>query len=239
MKRTLAILLALLLAGAAALAETATLTGAVAPAERTLTVQGVGVVKVNADRATINLGVREVAPDVMTAQSTVNEKLDAVIVALKAAGAAESAISTDGIGIYPNYDYSEDERIVGYTAYNSISVTLTDVENVGSYIDAAFAAGANSLDYVQFSAADTGDAADQALALAVESARRKAQVLAEAAGVELGEILELRDSADSGYDANMFYAKSEAAADMGAGTQVLASQQQVSASVYITFAIGD
>ena len=123
--------------------------------ESTLTVRGAGVVYVDADRVTISVGVREVAAQVTDAQSAVNEKISAVISAMNDLGVTGDSISTNSIGIYPNYDYSSnEEQINGYTAYNSILVVISDVSNAGTYIDAAFAAGANSLDYVDFSAAD-------------------------------------------------------------------------------------
>ena len=227
MKKTLAILLAALLAlaGIGAMAEGST-----------MTVQGVGMVHVEADRANISLGVREAAEDVMTAQGTVNDKLDAVIAALQEMGVGRESISTNGIGIYPLYDYSEGERITGYTAYNTINVTVADVDNVGAYIDAAFAAGANSLDWVEFSASDTQEAGERALALAVESAAAKARVLAQAAGVELGQIVEIRENADSYYGATPTFARVEEA-DAGGGTKVLASGQQVSEDVSVTYEI--
>ena len=218
---------ALLLAGMSAVAET------------TITVQGGGNVKVDADRVSISLGVREIAGDVMTAQSAVNEKIAAVVDALKEMGVGADAISTNGIGIYPNYSYDEVESINGYTAYNNIYLTLADVNNTGAYIDAAFAAGANSLDEVEFSATDTEEAAQKALALAVDSAKEKARVLADAAGLKLGAILEIREGDSLGYDPNALYAKNEASMDAGAGTEVLASKQTVSATVVVTFAAGE
>ncbi len=227
MKRILAIVMAALLAlaGLGAMAE-----------DGRLTVQGIGVVRVDADRANICLGVRLVAGDVATAQEAVNGTMDAVIAALKDMGLGADALSTSGIGIYPNWDYSDVETITGYTAYNSLNVAVTDVENVGAYIDAAFAAGANSLDYVEFSATDTDEAGEKALTLAVESATEKARVLAEAAGVELGEIVNITENADSYYGGTSPYVRSETA-DAGKGTQVLVSAQQVTATVNVTFDI--
>lgn len=228
MKKVLAMLIVMMLLSVGALAE------------GTLTAQGVGVVLVDADRAVVSLGVRESAVDVMTAQYTVNAKIEAVISALKAAGLADEAIETNGIGIYTNYDYSDSfsgEQLKNYTAFNSVVITLTDVDRVGRYIDIAFAAGANELDYVQFFAVDTAEAADKALTLAVEAARQKAQTLAAAAGVELGELLEIRDASSDVYDVSNGFAKTEEA-DSGAGTVVLASRQQVNASVTLVYAIG-
>lgn len=213
------------------------LTQAWALAESKITVQGVGAVKVDADRVNINLGVREIAEDAMSAQGAVNEKIDTVIEALKGMNVSKDAISTSGISLYPNYNYDDGETIIGYTAYNTIQIILTDVENTGSYIDAAFAAGANSLDYVEFSAAETEEASQRALTLAVSNAREKAQVLAEAAGLKLGAVLEIRDDGYSGYESDAMYAKKEDNAGMGGGTEVLASKQTVSATVSITFAL--
>ena len=206
-------------------------------AEATLTVQGVGAVNVDADRATVCLGVREIAEEVIAAQAAVNSRIESVVSALEAIGIGKDNINTNGIGIYPNYDYSDYERITGYSASNSLNITVTDVERVGEVIDAAFAAGANSLDYVDFTATDTAEASDRALALAVESAMAKARVLAKASGVTLGQIIEIRDASDYSYDYNAPYARTEETKDMGAGTLVMASGQKVTACVSITFAI--
>ncbi len=230
MTRIVAIILAVLML----------LTASMALAESTMTVQGVGTVKVKSDRAGISLGVRETDRELMAAQTRVNEKIADIIKALKAMGVAEEAITTNGISIYPNYNYDVEETISGYTASNTLYVLVADVDNTGAYIDAAFAAGANSLDYVEFSAVETDDAAARALQLAVDSARAKAQVLADAAGMKLGGVLEIRDDGSSGYVSGDFYAKTNAAeADAGAGTGVMAGMQTVYASVSITFALED
>lgn len=226
-KKVLAIVMAALLALSSV--------GALAYEVGKVTVQGVGVVQLDADTVTICVGVREVSSDVASAQATVNERIDAIVKALADMGVGKDAVSTDSIGIYPNYDYSDDEVITGYTAYNSLRVVVKDVDDAGAYIDAAFSAGANSLDYVDFSASDTAEAGSQALALAVESARAKAEVLAQAAGAQLGQIVEIVENPDGYYGDTTAYARVESAKDAGGGTQLLASKQQVTASVNVTF----
>ncbi len=212
------------------------LVGTAALAQSTITVQGIGSVSVDSDRAGISLGVREASAEVMTAQSMVNERISAIVEALKAMGLSDEAISTNGIGIYPNYNYDDGETIIGYTAYNNIYLTVTDVNNTGAYIDAAFAAGANSLDYVEFSAKQTEEADAKALALAVESAREKAQIIADAAGVKLGDILEIHEDANMSFGGNGIYVRNAPEADAGSGTDVMASKQTITAAVNITFA---
>ena len=206
-------------------------------AESTLTVNGNGSVLVDADRVTINVGVRELAEDVKSAQSAVNARLDAVIAALTGMGIELKDIHTDAISIYPEYDYSsydDGERIVGYSAYNMISATTADTANAGAYIDAAFDAGANQLNGVEFFAYDTTEARHQALTLAVQNAAEKAQVLAEAAGQKLGAVLAINEG-DNYYDAPVALARGAKTED--AGTQVYANQLSVSASVSVQYAI--
>ena len=218
--------LALLLCGVCGLAEGAT-----------LTVQGAGMVEIAADTASISLGVREMAVEVQDAQAAVNEKIAPVIDALVEAGVDRSQISTNAISIYPDYDYTDaGDEIAGYTASNNLLVTTSDIEGVGRIIDAAFAAGANNLDYVEFFAADTAQAGQDALVMAVGNARDKAEVIAGAAGKRVGAILEIREGASDEYSMPVMYARTE---DAGKGTQVLPSTQRVTAAVSVVFELVD
>ena len=213
-----------------------TLTGASALAQAaTLTVQGTGIVVVDADRATISVGVRETSRTVNAAMTRVNARMESIVDALLEMGVDPADIATRAVEIYANYDYDEGERLLGYTAGNTVTVQIYDVDNAGATIDAAIGAGANSLDGVEFFASDTSEARKQALVLAVESAREKAELLAGAAGLPLGEIIEIREG-DDGWEAPALYAKAE---DAGEATRLYAGKQQVSASVTIIYALGN
>lgn len=203
-----------------------------------LSVSGNGTVLVKSDLAIVTVGVREASADVLVAQASVNEKIAAIKQALLDAGVQETEINTDSINIYANYDYSDNtEVIVGYTANNSLSVRTTDIDNVGALIDAAFAAGANTLDNVQFTVQDDSEAREQALTKAVEDARRKADVLAAAAGMQVTAIESIAESGVYTYDSMRNFAQMDAAATegSGAGTLVQAALVSVDASVLMDF----
>ena len=203
-----------------------------------LSVSGNGTVLVESDLAIVTVGVREASADVLVAQAAVNEKIAAIKQALLDAGVQETEINTDSINIYANYDYSDNtEVIVGYTANNSLSVRTTDIDNVGALIDAAFAAGANTLDNVQFTVQDDSEAREQALTKAVEDARRKADVLAAAAGMQVTAIESIAESGVYTYDSMRNFAQMDAAATegSGAGTLVQAALVSVDASVLMDF----
>lgn len=214
-------------------------TGAALADGTTLSVTGNGTVLVESDLAIVTVGVQETSKDVLEAQSTVNEKIAAIKQALLDAGVEESEINTDSINIYANYDYSDNtEVIVGYTARNSLSVRTTDMDNVGSLIDAAFAAGANTLDNVQFTVQDDTQAREQALTMAVEDARRKADVLASAAGLQVASIESISEGGVSVYDSMRNYAADTVMAAKesgGAGTLVQAALVSVDATVSMEF----
>ena len=214
-------------------------TGAALADGTTLSVTGSGTVLVESDLAIVTVGVQETSKDVLEAQSTVNEKIAAIKQALLDAGVEESSINTDSINIYANYDYSDNtEVIVGYTARNSLSVRTTDMDNVGSLIDAAFAAGANTLDNVQFTVQDDTQAREQALTMAVEEARRKADVLASAAGLQVASIERISEGGVSVYDSMRNYAADTVMAaeeSGGAGTLVQAALVSVDAMVSMEF----
>lgn len=229
MRRILSFLLAaMLLLSCAALAEDTT----------TLTVRGTGVVSVTADVACVVLGVREMAADVREAQATVNEKINAIYDALIEAGVEPKDIGTESIYIYASYDYSNgEERLVGYNASNNISVTTQQIDRMGEFIDVAFAAGANSLDSVNFSSLDNADAQKEALELAVQGAFEKAEVIAAAAGMKILRVKSFDETQDRyTVDTGAKYSnvRTEGAA-LDRSTMVQASSLQIEASVLVEF----
>lgn len=210
--------------------------------ETSLKVRGMGVVNTTADCARIVLGVRESSADVLQAQSTVNEKLNAIVAALTAAGVQPKDMGTESLYIYANYDYSSiEERLVGYTATNTISISTTQMDKVGEYIDIAFANGANTLENVAFSCLDSSEMQQEALKLAVQNAYEKAEIIAEAAGMQIVSVEAIDESTEYyGIAEGAKYSNArteEAAADQS--TMVQASSQQISATVLVEFELSE
>ena len=223
----------LLLDGGAALAE-----------GTSLVVRGTGIVSVTADVAQIVLGVREASSDVREAQRLVNEKIDAIYDALLEAGIDSKDIGTESLYIYANYDYSGDEeRLAGYTASNTISITTSQIDSVGAYIDTAFEAGANTLDSVYFSSRDNEEAQQEALELAVQNAYEKAEIIAKAAGMHIASVKAFDETSQDYYyssDAGAKYSNARAeAADGATATRVQASSLQIQASIVVEFELSE
>ncbi len=197
------------------------------PADDTLTVSGVGIVKAVPDEAQMSFGVETRRP---TAQAAVAANADAmrkVINALRQARARE--IATQWVSVYP---FTNESGVVeGYSASNSVSA-VSDVDDAPGLIDAAAEAGANQISGPGLSSSNADALYRQALAKAVADARLRAEVLAKAAGRSLGEITAI---VEGGAQPGPLFR--EAAQAVDSSTPIVPGQQETSASISVTFSL--
>ena len=209
-------------------------------ADTTLNVTGVGTVYMEADIVSASLGVSMNGEDLETLQQQANSTINAICTALQDAGLDAKDISTNYLFISPRYDYSEAaERIVGYSVNNCLTIRTGELDMIGTYIDVAFAAGANTFDSIEFTVSDDSQARMQALELAVQDAYAKAETIAAAAGKQLMGMISISEGDQANYwdnsvSGSVAYARAESA-DAAMGTTVRAAQVQVSAKVQVSF----
>lgn len=230
MKKTILLFLLIVMVTAAAAVS----------AESKITVSGTGEIRVSADTAMISLGVSAHNKDVLKAQQEVNENIAAIRTALIGQGVPEENLNTEFINIHAMYDYQNDrEHLIAYEASSTLAIKVTDMESVGALIDAAFAAGANTLNGISFSASDTEEANTAAMQEAVEDASKKAEVLAQAAGLKITGIELISEEGLYSYEnsSGNAYARGKDIAEASAdsSTVVQAAKLIVTASVRITF----
>ena len=226
MKKFLSLLFVLLLLlPAAALADTK------------IAVTGSATVQAEPDMVTLSLGVEETKSDVAAAQATVNEKIAAVVEALKNAGIDEKDVQTGYYSIYNNYNY-DDPSDIQYVASCSLNVIVRDLSKAGEMIDVAVAAGANQVGGVTFGVADLTALQDRALELAVADGIRRAGVMARAAGVTLPALPESVEENSSYYDGGSARAYTMDAA-AGASTSLMGGMVSVTSSVTVTYDVND
>src|ERR671930_1942394 len=115
-----------------------------------------------------------------------------VIDALKAAGVKDNETSTSSFNISPNYNYSQQQqssarRIIGFTVSNSIQIQSTNTNNTSKWIDTAIAAGANTVDGIDFILSDKKleETKTNLIKQAMQDARAKAGIVASAAGMKV------------------------------------------------------
>ena len=148
----------------------------------------------------MRFGVQFDAPEAQAAQGRVNEAMQRVIQALRRLNIPENRIGTERLGLSPVYEQTGSPgwpgppRLTGYHASNVVRVELVDLARLGPVIDAAVGAGANEVEGIQFAVANEAPYRVQALRQASAEARTKAQAIAEALGVHLGNLLEASEA---------------------------------------------
>lgn len=161
-------------------------------ADTGITVSGMGRVRVKPNVANATIGIEVVATSLAEASAQANSKMSAVIEKIKSMGVADKDIQTTNYSVNPITQPSrqgETPRITGYRINNQVSVTVRKLDDLGKILDAAVAAGANSIYGISFSVDDPKPHQEQARAAAVKEAQDKAATLAKAGNVTLGKIV--------------------------------------------------
>jgi uncharacterized protein YggE len=196
------------------------------PATDGVTVSGTGVVTAVPDRAQISAGVESRATTARAALQANATAMEKVLDALRARGGRD--VTTQTVSLSTAFD--EQGRPNGFVASNVASAE-TSLSGAGALIDAAVAAGANTVYGPSLSRSDADALYDQALEKAVADAKDRAALLAKAAGRELGRVMAIVEAGAS--ESPLYAAKREAAAD--ASTPVVSGPQETTASVSVTY----
>lgn len=161
-----------------------------------IVVTAAGSVELPADYAVVMLGVEVRDSLAAMAASEMDRRLVAVGDTLAALGFPWDSMPSAGFAVAPEPRYGRDTSDEPrFTASSSVRVTVRDLDRLPEVVMGALAAGANSVSRLEFRSSSASEAHLQALARAVETARDDAERLAETAGVDLGEIREIRTGA--------------------------------------------
>jgi uncharacterized protein YggE len=203
--------------------------------QRVITVRGLGRVRRSPDEATLSLSVERTAPTAAEAQAGTSQQMREVIAALSGRGIDASDLSTETISLEPTYDYRESgARLTGYRASQGLALRLRRLDELGPTIDASVAAGASGISGVTLGIADARSAEDEARGLAVADARHRAEILASAAGVTLGPLVELAEGGPVRGPLSMTAKRMEA---MSADTPIAEGSTEVVVEIQASFAI--
>lgn len=212
-----------------------------APETATLTVDGEGRAFKAPDIVVIDIGVTTRADTPAQALADNSTQMQAVIDVVLAAGVEERDVSTAHFTINPVYGEQRPEmmnrppEIIGYEVTNQASVRIRDIANSGTILDAVVAAGANRINGIRFTIDEPQPVRDEAMVAAIADAQRKAEVMAEAAGVRLVRILSVSSYANV---QPVAYDRAEFATAMAAPPPpILGGEQAITATATIVYEI--
>jgi uncharacterized protein YggE len=195
-----------------------------------------GAVNRTPDLALVSAGVVTQAPTANAAMRDNAARMTATVAALKRAGVADRDIQTAALSLNPQYRYADNKppEITGYQASNQVSVRFRDIKKAGSILDALVAEGANQINGPSFAVEKEDAALDEARMAAIRTARARADLYAQAAGLHVKRIVsisEMQGYAPPPYPMPLAMAR----ADKAAETALQPGEQKLSINVSVSF----
>jgi uncharacterized protein len=189
------------------------------------------------DKAVVSVGVQNDAADAAQALDQNSKSMAAVLERLKAAGIQDSMIETASVSVMPDTTYNPqtgEQKVDGYRAQNTATVTLSDLSMVGTVFSVATEAGANNVTGPQWGLSESNEATKESLVQAVASARSKAEALAAAVGLKLGDVVVINETGT--VTPPVMYESAKAAGDVSVSVPpVNPTKIQVSSNVTLTY----
>jgi len=210
----------------------------------TLSLTGAATNTVKPDKVTVSLGVETTDKTANAALAANSKIMNLVIDRLKAAGVKDNETSTSSFSVSPNYNYSLPSlsRITGFTVSNSIQIQSTNINNTSKWIDVAIAAGANTVDRIDFALSDKKleKTKNSLIRQAIQDARAKADIVASAAGMKVVGIrsINLNEVAIQPPPPPIpLAAQSLATAEKARPTPIISGQEEITTNIGIIFLI--
>lgn len=172
--------------------------------ENSITVSGQGIVYAKPDVGYVNVGV-EIQRLTAKEASEENAKImNQIVSALLKLGVKEDDLTTLDYSIQPIYNYPEKEApvLVGYMVRNNLSIKITkklangnlDTGFLSEVLDAATSNGANVISGLSFDISNKDELKLEAIKLAMEDAKKKAEVALEVVDEKIKGVVEINIS---------------------------------------------
>ena len=216
--------------------------------ETTLSISAQATVKREPDIAYITAGVQEERPTAAEAMQAQAKSMTGVFDALEKAGVAKKDMQTSNFSLSPRYDYHQikdkdgsthgEQRLVGYTASNQLTIKVRDLDNLGTTLDSLVNAGGNTFNGLQFALDDDTEVMDEARRKAMTDARARADLYAKAAGLRVLRIVTINESGGYMPSPMPMARMAEAKAMDSFSSPVAGGEVGYNASVNVVFELG-
>lgn len=202
-----------------------------------LTVSVEGVTEGRPDMATINLGVTTEGQTAQAALAENARRMTALTQALRRAGVAERDIQTSNVSVYPQQQYVEGQppRITGYQANNSVTAKVRRIDTTGRVIDAAVAAGGNTVNGVSFSYQDPNAQLNAARRDAIAQARARAELYASGFNMRVHRVVAISEGGGFRPPFLPYALEQRAAADGAQSTPIAPGEIETRVSINVTY----
>ena len=220
----------------------------VIPEEKpTISTTGSAEKEIPSDESRISLAVENTNANPNTARKNNADKMNTIIDVLKQAGLSDENITTSNYQITPNYDYenSNYDRIISYTALNKIELKTSANANISKFVNLAVNNGANRVENIDFviSKKTLDENSMELLKNAFRNAKQKAEILATEGNFTITGVKKIDTSSEGGYTPPVYfydnYAGDAAEKMPSPSTQIIPQKNKITVTLPVIFYIGN
>lgn len=200
------------------------------PSPRLLDIQAHAKQQVVPDKATLRARLWERTPAIAQrddtqanpealakARSRLEERASNLIQRIETAGLSRDSITAGSLSVQPETLYEpsgkDDQQhtpMVRTRIERPFELDITDLDQLPALLDALTDAGVNSLDGISYDLKDREAVSDETLAMALERARDKAELMSSTLGVALGSVHGISEQQAPNYQPRMMAMASDA-----------------------------
>jgi uncharacterized protein YggE len=211
------------------------------PSKRTLEAVGRATVRVAPDTLQVTVAI-ETQGDTAAEAAKENARISRrVSSALERDIGSDGEVSTSGYSLRARYEYLKAEqrqKLVGYDAANTVTVTTELLEQAGPLIDTAVAGGATAVRSINFTLRDDEAVRHRAVLEAGRRARAEVDAIADSLGVEVGALLSATTEFSAPDAPRPQFARGVMMAESAAaGTPISAGELAVEMAVHVVFEV--
>ncbi|MSU54613.1 MAG: DUF541 domain-containing protein [Candidatus Staskawiczbacteria bacterium] len=227
-----------------------------------ISVSGIGKAYVKSDIAAVSFGVTTQELKSQDAVNKNNEKMNAVIKAIKDLGIEDKDIQTTLYNLTPLYDYPSmlmpsgnggsvkpdmgvgsspvyiggGRVFSGYSLEQQISVKIRNFDKINSVLDGATSMGATNVGQLQFTVDNLEKANAEARVLAISNAKEKMQNLAKQSGLRVGKLINVYEGYNN-YPVPMYAMGMTQKDSVSVAPEIQAGQQEINLTVTLTYQV--
>lgn len=209
--------------------------------EGTISVTETGEVSAEPDTAYIHLGAEAADESADEAQNEVNERINAIREVLESYGIEDDNVQTIRLNVYPDQQQEQDPENEGageeqHRAEHILEIEFAEIDHLGELIDDVSESGANRIEQTRFDLEDSEEAEHEALQQAIGQTGAKADAMAESAGMERGEVLQISDQQmQVDFPGQQFDADDAAAGQEDSAAEVETGEVQITQHVTVVY----
>ena len=163
---------------------------------RTMTVRGTGNIKISPNQTLVSLTLKSLDPNYENSMKAASDQIEQLKDALEAVGFCKTDLKTTSFNVCTEYKNERDQNgsyknvFVGYACIHGLKLEFDfDTALLSAVLSAISGCVADPELSVRFTVKDKNAADEALLESAAKNARRKAEILAKASGITLGQLV--------------------------------------------------